>query len=304
MQYCAGGEFYRFIQRQPFKCLTEDETRFYAAEVLLALEYLHMKGFIYRDLKPENIVMHESGHIMLTDFDLSKASATPVNPRLVTKPYTGKSEVSMEPDLVTNSFVGTEEYLAPEVIRGTSHNATVDWWTFGILIYEMLHGQTPFKGRTRDDTFSRINNVALKFPASTPRGTISKDCKNLLKALLHREAKKRLGANGGAVAIKDHPFFRSINWLDLRNQTPPFVPQLKSQLDTSYFRIVQDDGQDVIDTNDEQIDTEELDEAHPFKQFSTMDTDRGDSSSPQTATSKPKLNSSTSSISSSKKKKN
>jgi len=203
MQYCAGGEFYRLIQRQPNKCLTEEQARFYGAEVLLALEYLHMKGFIYRDLKPENIVVHESGHIMLTDFDLSKAAVS--HTRVVNKLYSGNAAVVAEPEIVTNSFVGTEEYLAPEVIQGTGHNATVDWWTFGILMYEMIFGATPFRGSTRDATFSSINKAKIQFPNS--KKGISKECKDLLKTLLNRDPKKRLGSNGGAEDIKDHPFF-------------------------------------------------------------------------------------------------
>jgi len=273
MQYCAGGEFYRFIQHQPQKCVTEDETRFYCAEVLLALEYLHMMGFIYRDLKPENIIMHESGHIMLTDFDLSKAASNPVHPRVITKPYSGKGGVSLEPDLVTNSFVGTEEYLAPEVIKGTGHNATVDWWTFGILIYEMLFGETPFRGKTRDDTFSRINNIPLKFPAPK-RGPISKECKHLLKSLLHRDPRKRLGADGGAVAIKDHPFFKSIKWQLMRNLTPPFVPKLNGPLDTSNFKRIEEQAGAEGNKDEVQINTEDLSETDPFKTFETIDTER------------------------------
>lgn len=269
MQYCAGGELYRFIQRQPYRCLTEDQTRFYCAEVLLAIEYLHMMGFIYRDLKPENIIMHISGHIMLTDFDLSKAALTPVSPRLMTKPYSGNICVSMEPDLVTNSFVGTEEYLAPEVIKGTGHNATVDWWSFGILIYEMLFGETPFRGKCQEETFDRINHVSLKFPHPR-RGPISKECKDLLRSLLHRDPAKRLGAKGGAVAIKDHPFFKSVKWQLMRHQTPPFVPKLNSPTDTSHFRnFTEDDDESQVES---QINTEDLSETDPFKSFCTIDT--------------------------------
>jgi protein-serine/threonine kinase len=201
MDYCAGGEFYRTIQRQPHKCLTEDQARFYAAEVLSSLEYLHLMGFIYRDLKPENILLHSSGHIMLTDFDLSKTSATPVTVRIKKGGPQSAPTVVAEPDLVTNSFVGTEEYLAPEVIRGKGHSAAVDWWTFGILIFEMLYGTTPFRGVTREETFENIARNELKFPEH-PRCTVTRDCKNLIKKLLHPDPKKRLGSEGGAAEVK------------------------------------------------------------------------------------------------------
>jgi len=268
MQYCAGGEFYRIIQKQPNKCLTEEQTKFYAAEVLLALEYLHVMGFIYRDLKPENILMHESGHIMLTDFDLSKASSIPVTPRVVTKPYSRTPGVAAEPDLVTNSFVGTEEYLAPEVIKGTGHNATVDWWTFGILMFEMLYGTTPFRGNTRDVTFSNISNKSITFPPH-PRGGVSKDCKHLLKSLLHRDPKKRLGAVGGATDIKDHPFFKGLKWQLMRNETPLIIPELKGPTDLSYFPVIEEREDDWFD--EEEIDAQSLNESDPFKGFGNLD---------------------------------
>jgi len=268
MQYCAGGEFYRVIQRQPHKCLTEDHTKFYGAEVLLALEYLHIMGFIYRDLKPENILMHESGHIMLTDFDLSKGAQHPVTPKVVTKPYSRTPGVAAEPELVTNSFVGTEEYLAPEVIKGTGHNASVDWWTFGILLFEMLYGTTPFRGNTRENTFSNINNKGIVYPPH-PRCTVSKECKHLLKSLLHRDPTKRLGAVGGATDIKDHPFFKSLKWQLMRNETPPIIPELKGPTDLSYFPEITEGEDDWFD--EDEIDTKVLNDSDPFKAFVNID---------------------------------
>jgi len=224
MDYCAGGEFFKVLQRQPGKCLTEDQARFYSAEVLLALEYLHMMGFIYRDLKPENLLLNESGHIMLTDFDLSKQAVTPVNPKVVTQMLTGKMKLDTRPSVVTNSFVGTEEYIAPEVIEGYGHTSSVDWWTFGILIYEMLYGRTPFRGRTREHTFDHIlHKTNIKFP-EVP--VVSKEGKNLVKKLLDKDPRKRLGSEHGAADIKEHAFFKGkINWALIRNQTPPIIPE-------------------------------------------------------------------------------
>lgn len=176
MDFCAGGEFYRTIQSQPDSCLTEDQMRFYSAEVLLALEYLHALGFIYRDLKPENILLHADGHVRLADFDLSKTSGRAIDARVVQNamgigPSGTAPQMVVEPNFVTNSFVGTEEYLAPEVIIGKGHSASVDWWTFGILMYEMLYGTTPFRGRTQNDTFRRIEAADVQFP-NHPRCTV------------------------------------------------------------------------------------------------------------------------------------
>jgi len=264
MQYCAGGEFYRIIQTQPCRCLTEEQAKFYISEVVLALEYLHMMGFIYRDLKPENILVHESGHIMLTDFDLSKAATNPVTPRVVNRLYSGNPAVVAEPELISNSFVGTEEYLAPEVINGTGHNATVDWWTLGILLYEMLYGSTPFRGNSRDNTFSNISTQQIRFPQHK-RGGISKDCKDLLKSLVHRDPKKRLGAQGGAVDVKDHPFFKGVKWSLIRNQVPHIVPKLKNPLDTSYFKPFHILSHKEVLEEESEIDVKDLEENNPFK---------------------------------------
>eukprot|EP01094_Clydonella_sp_ATCC50884_P011249 TRINITY_DN2104_c0_g1_i1.p1 TRINITY_DN2104_c0_g1~~TRINITY_DN2104_c0_g1_i1.p1 ORF type:complete len:398 (+),score=123.73 TRINITY_DN2104_c0_g1_i1:29-1195(+) len=211
MDYCAGGEFFRTLQKQPGKCLPESAVKFYASEVLSALEYLHMKGFIYRDLKPENILLHESGHIMLTDFDLSKAATVPVQAKMIRGMFQTEndSRIELKPEVVTNSFVGTEEYIAPEVIVGFGHSSSVDWWTFGILMYEMLFGTTPFKGRCRDETFAKIQKGGIRFP-DTP--DVSSNCKSLIRKLLHPVPKKRLGSQHGASDIKAHPFFADVKW--------------------------------------------------------------------------------------------
>ena len=143
MEYCVGGEFFRALQGLPGRCLSEDDARFYAAEVVAALEYLHLMGFIYRDLKPENILLHQSGHLMLSDFDLSakakQEGGAPATVRHVSSRSAPLVDTrSCTADLRTNSFVGTEEYIAPEVIKGCGHTSAVDWWTLGILIYEMI----------------------------------------------------------------------------------------------------------------------------------------------------------------------
>ena len=142
MDFCGGGEFFAALRRLPgrVKALPEAHARFYAAEVLMGLEYLHMMGIIYRDLKPENILLHHSGHVMLTDFNLSKQTQVPTQAKVIRGMFEREEEskIALKPNLVTNSFVGTEEYVAPEVISGHGHTSAVDWWTFGILLYEML----------------------------------------------------------------------------------------------------------------------------------------------------------------------
>jgi len=243
MEYCAGGEFFRMLQKQAGKCLKEDDVRFYAAEVLLALEYLHMKGFIYRDLKPENILLHETGHVMLTDFDLSKQAPGTATAQVIKKMFE-KPEIYSTPELQTNSFVGTAEYIAPEVIQGFGQSSSVDWWTFGILMFEMLFGHTPYKGKSQDDTFNHILDGELKFP-DHPYHPVSSHCKSLIKKLLHSDPKKRLGAAHGSTDIKKHKFFEGkINFTLIRNLHPPMIPKLSGPTDTSYFRVIKDDVPD------------------------------------------------------------
>jgi serine/threonine protein kinase len=198
MEYCPGGELYKLLYAQKGNRFQERDAQFYAAEVLVTLQYLHVLGCIYRDLKPENILIMHDGHARLTDFDLCilnaefkpKMVAAPPELHTVTsraiqvhKPGSnangsrgrrgstsgGKRPVLAdglvlfgEPQTRTNSFVGTEEYLSPEVIQGNSHGAAVDWWSLGILIYELCFGTTPFKGQRRSETFSNI--VKVRFP--------------------------------------------------------------------------------------------------------------------------------------------
>ncbi|KAI7854645.1 kinase-like domain-containing protein [Circinella umbellata] len=245
MDYCMGGEFFRALQLRPGKCLDEHGARFYAAEVTAALEYLHLQGHIYRDLKPENILLHQSGHIMLTDFDLSKGTSPPGNPGVVKS-----SSPNLPPaidtkscvnNLRTNSFVGTEEYIAPEVIQGSGHTSAVDWWTLGILLYEMLYGVTPFKGSNRNETFSKVLHSDVIFPEQPDpyaKNTLSSGCKNIIRKLLHKNEHRRLGCRAGAADVKSHPFFKPVNFALLRHSVPPIVPliQKPNGIDAINFR--------------------------------------------------------------------
>lgn len=224
MEYCMGGEFFRALQTRKTKCISEDDARFYASEVTAALEYLHLMGFIYRDLKPENILLHKSGHIMLSDFDLSIQAKDAKNPVVKGSAQSTILDTRICSDgFRTNSFVGTEEYIAPEVIRGNGHTAAVDWWTLGILTYEMLFGFTPFKGDNTNETFCNILKSEVTFPNNNE---ISRACKDLIKKLLTKNESKRLGSRMGAADIKRHTFFKKVQWSLLRNQEPPLIPIL------------------------------------------------------------------------------
>ncbi|XP_061351920.1 phototropin-2 isoform X4 [Gastrolobium bilobum] len=223
--FCSGGEMFALLDKQPMKIFKEESARFYAAEVVICLEYLHCLGIIYRDLKPENILLQKDGHVVLTDFDLS--FMTYCKPQVVkhSVPTNRRRSRSQPPPIFvaepvtqSNSFVGTEEYIAPEIITGAGHTSAIDWWTLGILLYEMLYGRTPFRGKNRQKTFSNILHKDLTFPSSIPASLAARQ---LINALLQRDPASRLGSITGANEIKQHPFFRGINWPLIRNMSPP-----------------------------------------------------------------------------------
>nr|AML78017.1 putative LOV domain-containing protein [Hypecoum procumbens] len=223
--FCPGGELFALLDKQPMKFFREDSARFYAAEVVVGLEYLHCLGIIYRDLKPENILLEKDGHVVLTDFDLS--FLTSCEPQVLKQPLPAKRRRSRsqapptffaEPSTQSNSFVGTEEYIAPEIITGAGHSSAIDWWALGILLYEMLYGRTPFRGKNRQKTFANILHKDLTFPSSIP---VSLPARQLIHELLHRDPANRLGSTGGANDIKQHSFFRGIHWPLIRCLSPP-----------------------------------------------------------------------------------
>ncbi|XP_051193512.1 phototropin-2 [Lolium perenne] len=223
--FCPGGELFAALDKQPLKIFREESARFYAAEVVIGLEYLHCLGIIYRDLKPENILLQADGHIVLTDFDLSFVTSS--KPHVIKHSTSLKRRRSKEflppsvvadPSTPSNSFVGTEEYIAPEVITGAGHTSAIDWWALGILLYEMLYGRTPFRGKNRKKTFYNILHKDLTFPSSIP---VSLEAKQLIHGLLQRDPSSRIGSNTGANDIKEHPFFEDIYWPLIRCMTPP-----------------------------------------------------------------------------------
>nr|AML76286.1 putative LOV domain-containing protein [Selaginella lepidophylla] len=227
--FCPGGELFVLLDRQPSKTFSEPTVRFYAAEVVVALEYLHYKGVVYRDLKPENILVQQNGHVLLTDFDLSFVSSsrpqavTPARP-VPERRKKRKKQAPVPPMFVaepvgrSNSFVGTEEYIAPEVINGSGHSSAVDWWALGILLYEMLIGWTPFRGKNRQKTFHNVLHKELKFPTNAQ---VSPCAKELIYRLLEKDPLQRLGTSTGANEIKRHAFFTGIRWPLIRCENCP-----------------------------------------------------------------------------------
>ena len=210
MEYVSGGDLMLHIQREQFNLR---RAKFYAAEVLLALEYFHKHGIIYRDLKLDNILLTLEGHIKIADYGLCKEGMWYGN--------------------TTSTFCGTPEFMAPEILLEQRYGRAVDWWAFGILLYEMLLGQAPFRGDDEDEIFDAILEDEPLYPIQMPRESVS-----ILQRLLTRDPARRLGAGpADAQEVKAHPFFSDINWdelLALRVQ-PPFCPTLKNPSDTSWF---------------------------------------------------------------------
>ncbi|KAJ2776847.1 Serine/threonine-protein kinase [Coemansia javaensis] len=209
LAFINGGELFHHLQREGR--FDQHRSRFYAAELLSALDCLHSYNVIYRDLKPENILLDYSGHIALCDFGLCK--------------------LNMGDNETTNTFCGTPEYLAPELLQGRGYTKTVDWWTFGVLLYEMLTGLPPFYDENVNEMYRRILEDELVFPDD-----MGNRAKSLLRGLLQRDPRRRLG-NNGAAEIKSQPFFAEINWDYLigKQYEPPFKPSVASAVDTSNF---------------------------------------------------------------------
>lgn len=233
--FCPGGDLNVLRYNQSDHIFSPAVIRFYIAEIICALETLHALGIAYRDLKPENILIQQSGHLTLTDFDLSRTlikSTRPLHVLYDPKQKNSKktknarvAPVSRRKLSLTsdgeraNSFVGTEEYISPEVVRGDGHEFAVDWWALGVLAFEMLYGTTPFRGKNKKDTFRRIVMMQPEFIGR--QSTLT----DLIGKLLEKEPTRRLGYRRGACEIKDHPFFHGLRW-DLLTELsrPPFLP--------------------------------------------------------------------------------
>ncbi|KAJ7329279.1 hypothetical protein JRQ81_015453 [Phrynocephalus forsythii] len=207
MEYVNGGDLMFHIQL----CHKFDtgRARFYAAEIICGLQFLHSKGIIYRDLKLDNVLLDKEGHIKIADFGMCKEN--------------------MFGDAKTSTFCGTPDYIAPEILLGQKYSFSVDWWSFGVLLYEMLIGQSPFHGQDEEELFHSIRMDSPFYPR-----WLDRDARDLLVKLFVREPERRLGAKGN---VRQHAFFQEIHWeaLEERALEPPFKPKVKSPGDWSNF---------------------------------------------------------------------
>jgi len=207
LDYFQGGELFFHLKEQ--RRFDEEVARLYVAEIAMAFGHLHASGVIYRDLKPENILLDDNGHVCLTDFGLAK---------------------ELEETEKTQTFCGTPEYLAPEIIQGLGHDKAVDWWSLGILLYELTVGIPPFYSQNVNEMYTKIQHGVLRFPPF-----LSDECKVMIVALLNRDAKLRLGSkqgpDGDFAELKIQPFFKDINWEDLFAKKIPmkFTPKVSGK---------------------------------------------------------------------------
>ncbi|XP_052027496.1 ribosomal protein S6 kinase alpha-6 isoform X2 [Apodemus sylvaticus] len=209
LDFLRGGDVFTRLSKEVL--FTEEDVKFYLAELALALDHLHRLGIVYRDLKPENILLDEIGHIKLTDFGLSKES--------------------VDQEKKAYSFCGTVEYMAPEVVNRRGHSQSADWWSYGVLMFEMLTGTLPFQGKDRNETMNMILKAKLGMPQF-----LSAEAQSLLRMLFKRNPANRLGSEG-VEEVKRHAFFASIDWNKLykREVQPPFRPASGKPDDTFCF---------------------------------------------------------------------
>lgn len=210
MEYISGGDLMWHIQKNRFSA---KRAKFYACEVLLALKHFHENGIVYRDLKLDNILLTAKGHIKIADYGLCKENMWRGN--------------------TTGTFCGTPEFMAPEIVSGKPYDRTVDWWAFGVLLFQMLLCQSPFKGDDEDEIFNAIEHDDVKYPISMPRQTVL-----VLQALLTKDPSQRLGSSErDALDIMEHPYFRDVNFDDVLNCRiqPPYFPELSNEHDCSNF---------------------------------------------------------------------
>ncbi|XP_055528897.1 ribosomal protein S6 kinase beta-2 [Wyeomyia smithii] len=211
LEYLSGGELFMHLEREGI--FLEDTTCFYLCEIILALEHLHNLGIIYRDLKPENVLLDAQGHVKLTDFGLCKEH--------------------IQEGIVTHTFCGTIEYMAPEILTRSGHGKAVDWWSLGALMFDMLTGMPPFTADNRKNTIDAILKGKLNIPAY-----LATDSRDLIRRLMKRQVSQRLGSGPtDGQAVRAHPFFKNVIWDDVlaRRLDPPIKPVLRSEDDVSQF---------------------------------------------------------------------
>ncbi|KAL1208969.1 putative serine/threonine protein kinase IRE [Cardamine amara subsp. amara] len=227
MEYVNGGDLYSLLKQ--CESMYECDARVYIAEVVLALEYLHSEGIVHRDLKPDNLLIAHDGHLKLTDFGLSKVGLIDSTNDL-SGPISGETSQPVEEN--KQSAVGTPDYLAPEILLGTGHGATADWWSVGVILYELLLGMPPFNADQPQQIFDNILNRNIQWPDVPDE--MSHEAYDLINRLLTEDPRQRLGAKGAA-EVKQHIFFKDINWQTLAQQKATFVPESNNPFDTSNF---------------------------------------------------------------------
>ena len=211
MNFIRGGELFKHLLNCKF--FPEEKAKFYSAIIGLALEYLHTHGIVYRDIKPDNILIDEDGYLKLADFGMAKM---------------------LKDQEKAFSLCGTPEYFPPEIITREGHNKAADWWSYGILLYEMLFGMPPFYSKNTEKMFDLITKAELKFPKKI---NVSEDAKDLIKKLLIKNQDLRLGSEGGFETIKKHSFFKGFDFkaLEEKKLEAPFIPVLRGSMDLSNF---------------------------------------------------------------------
>ena len=212
-EFMQGGDMFFHMHDGQIVIFNNEKTKFYILELVLAIEFLHKKNMIYRDLKPENILLDEKGHVKLTDFGLSK--------------------ILEEDNEKTFTICGTPQYLAPEVLLKKGYDKAVDWWSLGCVMYEMLSGRLPFCIKRGMKLTQKIYERGVEYPKSLTNEAI-----DLIQKLLVVDPQKRLGQGpNGSDEIKNHPFFKGVNWDDAwkKKIKPPFIPKLKNDTDLRYF---------------------------------------------------------------------
>ncbi|KAG1928732.1 RAC-beta serine/threonine-protein kinase [Pimephales promelas] len=247
MEYANGGELFFHLSRD--RVFSEERAKFYGAEIVSALDYLHSeRNVVYRDLKLENLMLDKDGHIKITDFGLCKEGITD--------------------GATMKTFCGTPEYLAPEVLEDNDYGRAVDWWGLGVVMYEMMCGRLPFYNQDHEKLFELILMDEIRFPR-----TLGPEAKSLLSGLLQKDPKQRLGGGpDDAKEIMQHKFFEGTEWQDVyeRKLVPPFKPQVTSETDTRYFDV-EFTGQTITITppgQDENMESFDSDRRPHFPQFS------------------------------------
>ena len=211
MNLIRGGELFNHLHKCKF--FPEEEAKFYGAIIGLALEYLHTHGIVYRDIKPDNILIDEDGYLKLADFGMAKM---------------------LKEQEKAFSLCGTPEYFAPEIITREGHNKSADWWSYGILLYEMLYGIPPFYSKNTEKMFELITTAEIKYPKKIQ---VSENAKDLISKLLIKDQELRLGTEGGFETIKKHLFFKGFDFkaLEEKKLEAPYIPTLRGSIDVTNF---------------------------------------------------------------------